>query len=30
MDLEGYHPNVSGTKIKSDKKALAYVSKECP
>lgn len=25
-----YHPNVSGDRIKSDKKALAYISKEDP
>ena len=30
FDFGGYHPNVSGDRIKSDKKALAYVSKECP
>lgn len=25
-----YHPNVSGDKIKSDKRALKYISKEDP
>ena len=30
FDIEGYHPNVRGDRIKSDKRALQYVSKECP
>jgi len=30
MDIEGYHPNIGGDRIRSDKRALAYVSKECP
>lgn len=30
FDIEGYHPNVRGDRIKSDKRALEYVSKECP
>lgn len=30
MDMDGYHPNVSGSKIKSDKRALNYISKEDP
>lgn len=30
MDVEGYHPNVSGDRIRSKERALSYVSKECP
>lgn len=30
FDIDGYHPNISGDRIKSDKRALAYISKECP
>lgn len=30
MNIQGYHPNVSGNRIRSDKRALKYVSKECP
>lgn len=30
MDFEGYHPNVSGDRIRSDKRALKYIMKECP
>lgn len=30
FDYFGYHPNVSGDRIKSVKAALKYVSKECP
>lgn len=30
MDIDGFHPNIKDKRIKSDKRALEYVSKECP